>query len=172
MSRTDRPDTDPQDAESPVLDFRRRFALWNNLSFWRQWAVGASLAAIALLAVAVLHTPAAPGYVAVLTPDDDRPAWLVTANTADGVFIVRPVGALNTGGQSYELWMISGDGVPRSLGTVGSSGETAIPLDVELARRIAGIVLAIAPEGEPPRAISDRPIYRGQLLPLEPVNTP
>ena len=172
MSRTDRSDSDPREGGNPILDFRRRFALWNNLSFWRQWALGGSLAALALLAVLVLDRPGSPHYVAVLQSGEDHPAWLVSANTVEGVFIVRPVGALNAGGQSYELWMISGDGVPQSLGTVGSSGETAIPLDVELARRIAGIVLAIAPEGEPPRAISDRPIYRGQMLPLEPVNTP
>lgn len=165
MSRTDRPDHDPPDAENPVLDFRRRFALWNNLSFWRQWAVGASLAAIALLAVAVLHTPAAPGYVAVLTPDDDRPAWLVTANTADGVLSVQPNGASIGDGESYELWAIPREGAPRSLGTVRGSGETEIPLDVEFARRIAEAAsLVIGPAGQSPTAPSDRRSYRGRLL--------
>ena len=46
--------TDPPEDGNPILDFRRRFALWNNLSFWRQWALGGSLAALALLAVVVL----------------------------------------------------------------------------------------------------------------------
>ncbi len=158
--------TDPPEDGNPILDFRRRFALWNNLSFWRQWALGGSLAALALLAVVVLDRPGSPHYVAVLQSGEDDPAWLVSASTADGVLSVRPLGAARADGQPYELWAISEDGTPRSLGTIRATGETAIPLDVELARRIAGAsALAIGPPGVSPTASSARGIYWGQLLP-------
>ena len=167
MSRTDRPGPDPLDGGNPVLDFRRRFALWNNLSFWRQWAVGASLAAGALLALTVFDTPSAPGYVSVLRSANDDPAWLVSVNTAEGALSVRPVGTLRAGEETYELWAIPDEGTPRSLGTVRASGETAFQLDVELARRIAGTgALVIGPAGVSPTAAPDRRLYRGQLLPL------
>lgn len=167
MSRTDRPDSDPLDDGNPILDFRRRFALWNNLSFWRQWALGASLAAVALSGVLVFHTTAAPGYVAVLRSADDGPTWLVSANAADGVLSVRPVGVSTGDGQSYALWAIADDGAPQSLGTIRSSGETAIQLDVEFARRISdATALALMAAGEAPSAATGRPIYRGQWLPL------
>ena len=167
MSRTDRPDSDSGEGGNPVLDFRRRFALWNNLSFWRQWALGASLAALAFLAVIVLDTPSAPGYVAVLRSGHEGPAWLVTANTTEGVLTIRPLGASNAGGRAYELWTIPEESTPLSLGTVQVSGETAIPLDIGLARRIADAgALAIVPEGESPASASNRPMYRGQLLSL------
>ena len=162
MSRTDGPE-----GGNPILDFRRRFALWNNLSFWRQWAFGGSLAALALLAVVVLDRPDSPHYVAVLQSGENDPAWLVSASTADGVLSVRPLGAASADGQPYELWAISEDGAARSLRTIRPGGETAIPLDVELARRIAGAnALAIGPPGMSPVAASARGIYRGQMLPL------
>ena len=167
MSRTDRPGSDPREGGDRVSDFRRRFALWNNLSFWRQWALGASLTALAFLGVIVLDTPGGPHFVAVLQSGADSPAWLVSANTAEGVLSVRPIAALSPGARTYELWAIPGEGAPRSLGTVAASGETAIPLDVELARRIAGTAtLVIGPAGESPTAAAGRPMYRGQLLPL------
>ncbi len=167
MSRTDPPGSDPDEGGNPILDFRRRFALWNNLSFWRQWALGANLAALAFLAVIVFDTPSAPGYVAVLRSGHEGPAWLVTANTTEGVLSVRPVGGLSTGGQTYELWAIPDQEAPRSLGTVRASGEIEIPLDVELARAISGATaLAIGPAGQSPTAAPNRPMYRGQLLPL------
>ena len=166
MSRTDRPDSDPREGGNPILDFRRRFSLWNNLSFWRQWAFGASLAALALLAVVVLDRPGSPRYVAVLQSGEDEPAWLVSANTAAGVLSVRALDAASADGQPYELWAISEEGTSRSLGTIRAIGETAIPLDFELARRIAGAnALAIGPSGVSPAAAPDR-TYRGQLLPL------
>ena len=167
MSRTDRPGPDPLDGGYPVLDFRRRFALWNNLSFWRQWAVGASLAAGALLALVVFDTPSAPGYVSVLRSADDDPAWLVSVNTAEGALSVRPVGTLRADEETYELWAIPNEGTPRSLGTVRASGETAFQLDIEHARRVVGAgALVIGPAGVSPMAAPDRRIYRGQLLPL------
>lgn len=161
MSRTDRPEDG-----NPILDFRRRFALWNNLSFWRQWALGGSLAALALLAVVVLDRPGSPHYVAVLQSGGGDPAWLVSASTVDGVLSVRPLGAAGADGQPYELWAISEEGAPRSLGTIRAIGETAIPLDIERARRIAGAsALAIGPPGVSPTASSARGIYRGRILP-------
>ena len=167
MSRTDRPGPDPPDDGNPVLDFRRRFALWNNLSFWRQWAVGASLAAIAFLAVIVLDGPTAPGYVAVLRSADDNPAWLVSADTVEGALSVRLVGARSAAGQTFQLWAIPSEGVAQSLGAIPASGETDIPLDVELARKVASAeTLVIGPAGVSPMAASVGRIYRGQLLPL------
>lgn len=167
MSRTERPDSDPLEGGNPVIDFRRRFALWNNLSFWRQWALGASLAALAFLAVVVLDRPAAPGYVAVLGPGNNGAAWLVTANTAEGVLSVRPIGAAIEDGQSYELWAIPHGGAPQSLGVVRAPGETEIALDIELVRKIAGAAtLAIGAAGQPPTETASRQVYRGRLQSL------
>ena len=167
MSRTDGPHSDPLDDGNPVLDFRRRFALWNNLSFWRQWALGASLAAIAFLAVIVRDAPTAPGYVAVLQSADDNPAWLVSADTAEGVLSVRPIGAWGAAAQSFELWAIPPESAPQPLGAVRTSGATEIPLDVELARKIAGAAtFVIGPAGQPPTETAGRRSYRGDLLPL------
>lgn len=167
MSRTDRPGPDPLDGGNPILDFRRRFALWNNLSFWRQWAVGASLAAVAFLAVIVLDAPSAPGYVAVLRSAEDNPAWLVSADTAEGVLSVRPIGAWGAARQSFELWAIPLGSAPQPLGAVRAAGETDIPLDVELVRKIAdAATLAIGPAGQPPTETAGRRSYRGNLLPL------
>ena len=153
MSRTDRPDPDPREGGNPIQDFRRRFALWNNLSFWRQWALGGSLAALALLAVVVLDRPGSPHYVAVLQSGEDDPAWLVSANTEGNVLSIRPVAALKPDGKSYWLWLIPDRGRPRPLGAIGSSGETTIPIDIDLARAISGAAafgVSLEPAGGPP----------------------
>ena len=162
MSRTDPPDPDPREGGNPILDFRRRFALWNNLSFWRQWALGGSLAALALLAVVVLDRPGSPRYVAVLQSGEDNPAWLVSANTVENVLSIRPVAASDPDGKSYWLWLIPAQGPPQSLGAIGNSKETEIPIDIDLARAISGAAafgISLEPAGGPPAGT-----YTGTLL--------
>ena len=155
---------------NPILDFRRRFALWNNLSFWRQWALGGSLAALALLAVVVLDRPGSPHYVAVLQSGGDDPAWLVSANTVENVLSIRPVAELNPDGKTYWLWMIPAQGSPRSLGAIGDSGETAIPIDIDLARAISGAAafgISLEPAGGPPAGTpSGALLFLGKSLSL------
>ena len=66
-----------------------------------------------------------------------------------------------------ELWIIPGDGVPRSLGLIRPDGTTLVVLPPELkALLIDGAVLAVSlekAEGAPHVAPSSTPIATGKI---------
>ncbi len=66
-----------------------------------------------------------------------------------------------------ELWVIPGDGVPRSLGLIARSGTTQVRLPVNLRPLVNdGAVLAVSlelAEGAPHAAPSSTPIATGNI---------
>ena len=91
-------------------------------------ALGAGVVAAWLGGVAV--PPEEPTLVATLLPEGDSPAAVVRLDREGDVLVVR-LSAIDRAERVPELWLIPGDGVPRSLGTVEeeTAGELRLPLD-------------------------------------------
>ncbi|PAX06853.1 anti-sigma factor [Sphingomonas lenta] len=129
---------------------------------WRAVAGGASLAAAGLLAALLLQperaappapprpAPAAPApLVAALDPTPDAGGTLDAPLAA--VFD-RATGTLTLAsavdvpaGRAAELWTIAGDGVPRSLGVLGTGNRLTVRPEAR-GRLAAGVVLAVSVE--------------------------
>jgi anti-sigma-K factor RskA len=146
----------------------------SKLRFWRRsaWASGAVAAALAV----VLLLPRAPAVRTVVLPpaqsaiaqlNGEAGAILAASYTPQaGQLQIRPVD-LPDSKLSPELWLIPADGVPRSLGLIGTTGTTRI--DVPLALRAYltdGAVLAVSlerAETAPHKAPTSTPIAVGKI---------
>jgi anti-sigma-K factor RskA len=64
-------------------------------------------------------------FIAVLTDDKMAPALLVTLDPQDDALQIQRLNSVAEGREdSMQLWALSADGKPRSLGVLGSSGKT------------------------------------------------
>lgn len=98
----------------------------------RTWRIGAGIAtaaAAALLAVVVTGTyraagPAPTEFVAMLTPDGGKPAFVLTVDTSRNTLSIRRVADSAPADKSYELWAIEPGQNPRSLGVVQQASYT------------------------------------------------
>lgn len=136
-------------------------------------AMAASLAAIMLFGPISLREDAA-------LPVATSPAPVVIAQLAggDGTLLAASIGpesqyldiravALPDTDLTPELWVIPGDGVPRSLGLIARSGTTQVMLPERLRPLVVdGAILAVSlesPEGAPHTAPSATPIATGKI---------
>jgi anti-sigma-K factor RskA len=135
--------------------------------------MAASLAAIMLFGPISLREDAA-------LPATTSPAPVVIAQLAggDGTLLAASIGpesqyldiravALPDTDLTPELWVIPGDGVPRSLGLIASNGKTQVMLPERLRPLVVdGAILAVSlesPEGAPHTAPSATPIATGKI---------
>ena len=166
-----RPVASVRDAAAPLV--RAAIPLWRALGLM---GVGAAAAA-ALLFVSVdrglvdlspdaAPAPAlAPALVATLTPDGAAPPALARLDPS-GTLTVRIVLAENTD-RVPELWLVPGDGVPRSLGLLADGGGTiALPAGIVPASGEALAVSLEPPGGSPTGAPTGPVIASGQLVSL------
>jgi anti-sigma-K factor RskA len=122
------------------------------LLFWRTLS-GIAVGAAAILGILLMQrpdavTPAAPEapLIAALGSETGTASLTASYEAGTGRMIVTPV-SLDTGELYPELWIIPGDGKPRSLGIVASTAATSMTVPSELQQFMAtGGTLAITPE--------------------------
>ncbi len=143
----------------------------------RRWRAGALLsgAIAASLALMIVMRPSdaprpAPGPVAVsqLASAQNADTMAIAYDPAKGMLRLSPT-SLETAGKSPELWVIPGDGVPRSLGIIRANGRE-LAVDGALRRYLTGgVTLAITLEDAataPHRAPNAPPILTGKITVL------
>ena len=158
------------------LDLRPagRLASWRGhaLAFWRTLAVASSaVAALLLLNVTVLREEApVVSDVATLANEQAQAALVVTADRERKLLRVRVLAAAPPAPQQVlQLWAVSRDGQPRSLGVLGRSQELTLPLP---ANAIGGDVAMLAVSLEPiggspdPKGPSGPILYKGSWVRL------
>jgi anti-sigma-K factor RskA len=140
-----------QALEDTLFDEPRREAggLWNSLGFWRWLAGGtAALAAVCIALLVVVTLPRGePPLVAALQSGGAGPVFLANVDAGSGKVVVHVLEPDRDPVRVPELWVIPGDGVPRSLGLINRHGETAIALPAALRPvTAAGATLAVSLE--------------------------
>ncbi len=108
---------------------------------WWGFILGAGVAAaIAVAALVIIPSPAAPEFVATLQGEGQP--LVVAASYADGVVtLVRSAGPEAEAGRVYELWLIDGDKAPVSLGLIDAAS-----VERPVANMPEGAILAISLE--------------------------
>lgn len=147
----------------------------SQLRFWRGATALAGALAACLAAVVVFRPPSIQ-EVQVQAPVG--PSAIAQLAGADGTLLAANLGpqgsrlsiravTLPDSALVPELWIIPGDGVPRSLGLINADGTTMVVLPPELkALLVDGAVLAVSletPEGAPHTAPSSTPIATGKI---------
>jgi anti-sigma-K factor RskA len=140
--------------------------------FWRPLALGsAALAAALLFVIGIgLFAPAPiapPMLAAVLQDDKSQSVWLVSFSTAgDAISVKTLTPQALTVRQAFELWLVPGDGKPRSLGLISPTGATRLALPKSLQPALVpGAVLAVSLEpagGSPTGAPTGPVLYQGK----------
>jgi anti-sigma-K factor RskA len=133
---------------------RRGAGLWESLSFWRGFGLGAAgLAAACLIAVAVLAsrpTPRPPmPLVASLNERSGPGHMMVTVDRSHGMVMVMPAAMPPTPAQVPELWVMPPGGAPRSLGVISAEKPMRMKVPRELMTAMAPDVM-LAVSMEPP----------------------
>lgn len=158
---------------------RQTTSLWDSLSFWRGLSgVSTGLATAALGALLFLpgigvFTNPSDGsrpLIATLTAEGQAPAFVARFDPATGALFVRTSAGDAADTRVPELWLIPGDGVPRSLGLLAGAGSGSLVLNRENRSALAdGITLAVSLEpagGSPTGAPTGPVIASGKLQPL------
>ena len=160
------------------IDSQLRSKETRQIRFWRAssiitGALAASMAAVMILGPSQhrrdLSAPApTPAVFAQLAGRDDA-LLAADLDLGKGQLRIRAI-ALPASALVPELWVIPGDGVPRSLGMIKPDGISLVKLAPDQQRLIAdGAVLAISLEpadGAPHSAPSSTPIATGTITSL------
>ncbi|MGH8031229.1 MAG: anti-sigma factor [Luteimonas sp.] len=165
-------------------------SLWNRLGFWRGLAGGGiAVAAISLAAlfvtlnraptpvpiaapvavVAPVARPAAAAMVVSLRHDDGTMAYTATVDADTGVITLIPA-FMPEDARVPELWLIAGDGVPKSLGVVARDHAQRVVIPERIRRdATADAVFAVSlePAGGSPTGSPTGPVVaKGSLIRL------
>ncbi len=150
----------------------RKLRIWQGVAA-ASGALAAGLAAVMVLGPASLRESPAP-----VAPAAPVPAVIAQLSGADGTLLAASIdpGAgyldiravtLPQSDLTPELWVIPGDGVPRSLGLIAREGTTQVSLPAPLrAMVVDGAMLAVSlesPQGAPHKAPSSTPIAVGKI---------
>jgi anti-sigma-K factor RskA len=143
---------------------------WRRLGFWRPFAL-ASLAAAFALAVALLAPLERPAeaIVVVLAGPDARPVLVASVSRGDRQLAVKALAPVTVPqGRALELWMLPGQGPPRSLGLIPAAGVGQVRLaatpDVAF-RGIEALAISLEPAGGSPSGQPTGPVlYTGPCV--------
>ncbi|TDY21157.1 anti-sigma-K factor RskA [Paraburkholderia sp. BL6665CI2N2] len=169
--------------ETPARPSR---SIFENLAFWRGWALGVTgLAAVAVVvavrsllpsatppvtAPIVAQQPeAAVSHVAVLNNKDAHPVMLVAWDEAHSTMTVQPLGKVDLpAGRAMELWGIPASGHPVSLGMLPDSANGKVTAGQQKPENYAALAVSIeAPGGSPDHNAPSGPVvFTGKLLPV------
>jgi anti-sigma-K factor RskA len=170
----------------PPTPARPARGLFDNLAFWRGWAIGVTaLAAIAVVvavrsllpattapttAPTVAQQPeAAVSHVAVLSSKDARPVMLVAWDEAHSTMTLQPLGKVDLpAGRAMELWGIPASGHPVSLGMLPDSASGKVSAGQQKPESYEALAVSIeAPGGSPDHNAPNGPVvFTGKLLPV------
>ncbi|MEC5409386.1 anti-sigma factor [Paraburkholderia sp. MPAMCS5] len=151
---------------------------WDSLSLWRWLGIGASAAALALLAVnlVMLHEARQPavvvaqsGYmVATIARIDGATYWTATVDLKRGNMVVVPATSPKVAAnRSTELWLVPPGANAISLGVFSPDAPVSISLPPQIVARIgdrAALAVSLEPHGGSPTGQPTGPVLAtGQL---------
>jgi anti-sigma-K factor RskA len=139
-----------------------------------RWPIAALVGAVA--AMLALFVVLQPGSQVVTPPHHMMVASLMMSDKSGAVpaMVDMTTGEMRVGetglapqGRTAQLWMIGGDGVPKSMGMLASTGPSRMMLPMEKRRHLqAGIMLAVSiePLGGSPTGLPTGPVVASGKL--------
>jgi anti-sigma-K factor RskA len=136
--------------------------LWASLTFWRGLGLGATALASFLLVSTLFLRSAAEDPMLMAVLEDAGDARMVVEQPKSGYVMVKMVKPWKAApDQSMELWVITKDGKPKSLGLINEFGETKLAMPDMDARLSDGTVIALSKE---PKGGSPTGVPTGMVL--------
>ena len=174
-------------ATQPARPARAARNWFDNLAFWRGWAIGVTALAALAVVVAVRSllpfgaAPSAPSqtvaqqgeavmsHVAVLNNKDAQPVLLVAWDEAHSSMTLHRLGDVQLPpDRAMQLWGIPASGHPVSLGMMPNSGNGTVAAGQQRPESYAALAISIEPPGGSPNpdGPSGPVVFSGKLLPV------
>jgi anti-sigma-K factor RskA len=149
-------------------------SIWQNLAFWRGFAIASSAlaaASIAALAYIGLVPQARAPLMATLTGSAGQPNFVAAVTTSGNSIVVVPASLLTNDPRAIELWLIpAGETRPRSLGLIQPGQPIRLNIPPDLAGRVgsdATLAVSLEPPGGSPTGLPTGPVIAtGKLTSL------
>lgn len=142
----------------------------DSLNLWRSLGLASSMTAAALAAVLLARPPERPAvdYVATLSDDRFQAALVLTGDSRRGRLDVRVVDTLEVpSDRTLQLWAISRQGTPRSLGILPDNRSARLALDARaIGSDVALLAISLEPKGgsPDPNAPTGPVLYKGSWV--------
>lgn len=146
-------------------------AWWQEVSFWRGWAIGASgLALVSLAALFIAIKTPAPAPLVAAIDGGGHHHFVATIDPARASIAVVPAAFSADATRVAELWLIPAGGKPHSLGLLRADRTVILAIPADLAAQATSAsVLAVSlepPGGSPTGAPTGPVIAQGKLTSL------
>jgi anti-sigma-K factor RskA len=144
-------------------DVRPRREALNN-TFWRTWAVAATVVLAVLVVMQRVSPPAEqkPAEFALMSDAKGQPLWLISVHPEVNRIDMKAVASnLPPAGKSYELWMLSVNGNPVPMGLMNSAGLASEAVTPELLQKLASakvLAISLEPQGGSPTGLPTGPV--------------
>jgi len=158
-------------AHAPIAPPAPQSGGWlDSLAFWRGATfAAATLAAVAVVYIALRNPPPPTNVVAVLSDDQGDPAWIAQTGANGRDVMVAPIHSVAIdAAHAYELWAIAG-GAPKPLGLLPPQAGDKLMVQAALVPPSGVLAISLEPAGGSPTGLPTGPVvYKGKLLPHEP----
>ncbi|MEX0281706.1 MAG: anti-sigma factor, partial [Arenibacterium sp.] len=142
--------------------------LFGTKPVWRNWwnrtglAVAMSLT-MAVFGVLLLTMPDDTRLVAELASSDSTYTFAVSVDDRSGAVDIAVAGGDLAQDRVFELWVITDDGVPRSVGTFDQAGQLPLLGDASL-REGTLLAVSLEPQGGSPTGAPTGPVLATGVL--------
>lgn len=133
-------------------------------TFWRTWAVAATIVLAVLLVVQRATPPVEqqPAEFALVSDAKGQPLWVISVHPEANRIDMKAMGD-NTPptGKSYELWMLPAAGNPVPMGLMNPTGAASETVSPELLRKLAlakRLAISEEPQGGSPTGLPTGPV--------------
>ncbi|HWF93580.1 MAG TPA: anti-sigma factor [Xanthobacteraceae bacterium] len=147
-----------------------RESLWQSLTFWRSFALGAAalaVASIGALTFIEISPVARPPMLATLGASNGQPTFVAAVNAGGTGLLVVPAALLTADPRAMELWLIPAGDKPHSLGLIEPGRPVHLDVPRELAGRLtadAALAVTMEPPGGSPTGQPTGPIVASGKL--------
>lgn len=145
-------------------------SLWQSLTFWRSFAIGAAAlaaASIGALTFIEISPVARPPMLATLGASNGQPTFVAAVNAGGTGLLVVPAALLTSDPRAMELWVIPTGDKPHSLGLIEPGRPVHLAVPRELAGRLtadAALAVSMEPPGGSPTGQPTGPIVASGKL--------
>jgi anti-sigma-K factor RskA len=145
-------------------------SLWQSLTFWRSFAIGAAAlaaASIGALTFIEISPVARPPLLATLGASNGQPTFVAAVNAGGTGLLVVPAALLTSDPRAMELWVIPAGDKPHSLGLIEPGRTVRLDVPRELAGRLtadAALAVSMEPPGGSPTGQPTGPIVASGKL--------
>lgn len=144
-------------------DVRPRREVLRN-TFWRTWAVAATVVLAVLVVMQRVSPPAEqkPAEFALVSDAKGQPLWVISVHPEAKRIDMKAVASNPPpAGKSYELWMLPGSGNPVPMGLMNSDGLASETVTPELLQKLASakvLAISLEPQGGSPTGLPTGPV--------------